>query len=111
PNRSRYLAVMPSSPVPEGADREQHAERDQEEQNGDRRGADRVARLDLARDVDRGNLGLERDVSRDQHDGSELADGAGKCKRDAGENRGEQVREDDAAEDRESPGAERLRRL
>src|SRR2546429_8062926 len=74
---------MPGSPVPEGADRKQHAERDQEQQNGDRRGADRVARLDLARDVDRGNLGLERDVSRDQHDGSELADGAGKCKRDA----------------------------
>ena len=40
-----------------------------------------VVALDLAEDEDRRDLGLERDVARDQHDRAELADGAGEGER------------------------------
>ena len=70
-----------------------------------------VAALDPPEDVDGRDLGLERQVARDQHDGAELADRPRERERDAGEDRRQQVREDDAPEDRERARAERRGRL
>ena len=46
-----------------------------------------VVALDLAEDVDGRDLGVEREVARDQHDRAELADRARERERDAGEDR------------------------
>ena len=47
----------------------------------------------------------------EEQDGAELAEGAGEGEGDPGAESGQQVGEDDAAEDREAAGAERGRRL
>ena len=67
--------------------------------------------LDLPEDVDGGDLGVEREVPRDQHDGAELAERPRERQGGAGEDGGQQAREDDAAEGRERRGAEGGRRL
>src|SRR6476469_8031123 len=54
---------MARPPPSEDADREQHEERDPEQHDGHRRRADRVVALDLTEDVDRRQLGVERDVA------------------------------------------------
>ena len=54
--------------------------RDHEQHDRDGRRAGRVVALDLAEDVDRRDLGLERDVPRDQHDRAELADRAARTR-------------------------------
>src|SRR5581483_6997076 len=95
----------------EAADQEEDTERDREQKDGERGCTARIARVQPLEDVERGDLRLEWEVPRDQDHGSELADGARECKRNAGEERRQQVREDDAAEDREAPGAERRRRF
>src|SRR6266540_3607969 len=46
---------------------DQHDQRDDEQHGRHRGGAGRVVGLDLAEDVDRGHLGLERQIARDQH--------------------------------------------
>jgi hypothetical protein len=89
------LDIVARLPAPEGADQEQDSERDPEQQHRDRGRATGVVRLKLAEDVYGGDLGLERQVPRDEHDRSELADGPRECEGDAREDRGEQVREDD----------------
>ena len=93
------------------ADREQREEGDGEQDDGRRRGAGRVAALDASEDEDGRDLGVERDVPGDDHEGPELADGLRERERDAGEDAGEDVGEDDAAERRRPGGAERMRRL
>src|SRR6188472_252813 len=100
PRRTWRSSLMARPPASEGADREQHGEREPEEHDRDRRGADRVVALDLAEDVDGRELRLERDVAGDEDDRAELADGAGEAHRGAGEDRGDEVREHDAPEDR-----------
>ena len=67
----------------------------------------RVAALDAPEDVDGRDLGLERQVPRDQHDRAELADRPREGERDPREDRREQVRKDDVAERPERPGPER----
>ena len=62
-----------------------------------------AAALDASEDEDGRDLGVERDVPGDDHEGPELADGL--RERDAA------VGEDDAAERRRPGGAERMRRL
>ena len=63
--------------------------------------------LDLADDVERRDLGVEGDVARDEHERAELAERAGEGEAGAAEDRRDEVREDDAAEDGEGPRAER----
>ena len=53
------------------------------------------------KDVDRRDFRLHRDVARDQHDRAELADRAGEAQAGAGEDRGQQRRQDDPSQDRE----------
>ena len=101
------LTVMAGGPAPEGADREQDAERDREQQHREGGGTRRVAAVDPLEDVERGDLRLEREVAGDEDHGAELADRARERERDSGQERRQQVRKDDAAEDREPVGAER----
>ena len=76
-------------------DPEEDHERDHEQDHRDRGGAGRVAALDLAEDEDRGDLGLEGDVARDQDQRAELADRARERERAiAGEDRRGEVGED-----------------
>src|SRR3954449_12815822 len=96
-----YLAVMARNPAADPANSEQDGERDDEEKHGERRSALGIAAIQALEDVERRDLGLERQVPGDQDDGAELADRAGERKRDAGEKRGQHVREHDPAEDRE----------
>src|SRR6476646_11322520 len=102
---------MPGPPVAERADPEQNGQRDDEQDDGDGGRTGRIVGLDLARDVDRGDLGLEGDIAGDQYDRTEFADGPGEGQRDAGKDRWQQVRKDDWPADRERAGAQRLRRL
>src|ERR1044072_9172893 len=85
--RRPYLAIVARAPAAQAVDREKRRERDGEEDDGDRgRGDGRVA-LDRAEDVDGRDLGLPRDVPRDQDDGAELADRAGERERHRSEER------------------------
>ena len=70
-----------------------------------------VAALDASEDVDGGDLGLEREVPGDDDERPELAHGLREGERDSRQERGRDVREDDAAERRQLRGAERVRRL
>ena len=90
---------------------EQDGERDAEQDDGHRGGGDAVAALALVEDVDRGHLGPEREVPRDDHDRADLADDACEGHRDAGEDPREDVRQHDPPEDRVLAGAERAGRL
>src|SRR4051794_31592267 len=102
---------MTSRPPPKGADRQEHEERDREQQDGERGGALRVSAVVALEDVERRDLGLEGQVARDEDDGAELTDRAGERKRPARQERGKEVREDDAAKDRQPAGTEGGRRL
>src|SRR4051794_6407410 len=105
------LTVMTGGPAAEAADSEEDAERDDEHQERERRGARRVAAVQALEDLERRDLRLERQVAADQDHGSEFADRTRECECDAREQRGQQVREDDAAIDRQARGAERRGRL
>ena len=93
------------------ADREQHRERDREQHDRDGRAPVPVAALDLVEDEDRRDLGLVRQVARDDHERADLADRARERERDAREDPREDVRQHDPAEDRQLARAERARRL
>src|SRR5690242_3707005 len=97
---------MARRPPAQPSDREQHDERDDEQEHRKGGGSLRVAGVQPLEDVERSNLRLEREVARDQDDRAELADRARERERDARQQRRKQVREDDASEDRQSPGAE-----
>src|SRR5215471_18922693 len=71
--RTAYLPIMAHRPVPHGADHEEDAERDQEQEHRKSRGARRVAPVQVLEHVERRDLGLEREVARDQDHGTELA--------------------------------------
>jgi len=55
---------MARGPAAEAADREEHDERDDEQQHGERGGTVRVAAVQALVDVERGDLRLEREVAR-----------------------------------------------
>src|SRR5581483_687139 len=103
------LMIMPSGPPAQCADCEEKRERDRQHENGERRGAGGVVAVYVLEHVQRGDLGLERDVPGDEHDRAELTDRARECQGHAGEERRQQVRKDDAAKDRDAAGAERCR--
>ena len=84
----------------EHGDGEQHRERERQQHDGHRRGADRVVALDLPEDVHRRQLRVERDVARDQDDRAELADGAREAHGRARQDGRNEVGQHDAAEDR-----------
>src|SRR6266404_2620607 len=107
----RYLAVMPGGPPADAADPEEDGEGDREQQHGECRRSGRVAAVQMLEDIERGDLRLEREVAGNEDDGTELAHSAREGERDAGEQRGQKVRKDDAPKDREPVGAERRRRL
>src|SRR5690554_7053718 len=91
---------MASSDLPLDNSRDDvEGERREEKREGDGRGGFRCAAFDLAKDVDGGGEGLERDVAGDDDDGSELADGATKTPNARGDRRGKDNRE---VEDRKS---------
>src|SRR6266566_8124603 len=98
---------MSGYPATEGADREQHTERDQENDDRSRCRATRLSALEPAEHGHRYDLRLEREVSRDEHDRAELADGAREREGDAGQNRGQDARKNDALESREATRAQR----
>ena len=81
----------------------------QHDRHGRRRG--QVFVLDLAEDVDRADLGLERQVAGDQHERAELADGAREAERDPGDDRRRQRRQHDPPQHRHRAGARARRRL
>src|SRR5882724_5461907 len=98
---------MSRHPATERSDREQHTERDQENDDRSCCGAARVSALESAEDVHGHDLRLEREVSRDEHDSTELADGAREREGDAGQDCGQDARQDDALESREAARAKR----
>src|SRR3954468_14994891 len=85
---------------------DEYAERDQQEDRRDGRSAGDVVALQLVVDVHRGDLGLERQVARDQDGRTELAHGAGEGERRPCRHRRDDVRQDDAPEDRRRAGPE-----
>ena len=92
--------------APDAADGEQHANEISEQHDRDgRRAGWSPLWMWLKTNTD-GDLGLERQVARDQHDRADLADRARERERDAGEDPGEDVRQHDPAEH----GAARPRR-
>src|SRR5712691_7669139 len=97
---------MPRPPARQSRDPEQDQERDREEDHRDRGGSGDAVAFDLTEDEHRGDLRLEGEVAGDQDERAELAHRTGESERDAGEERGQQVRQDDAAEDRRLTGAE-----
>src|SRR4051794_33686180 len=101
------LARMALPPALEQADAEEDEPRDDEEHDAHRGGARGVVGLDLAEDVDRRDLGVERPVAADEDHRAELPDGAREAHPRAGEDRRHEVREDDAAERRRLGGPER----
>src|SRR6266550_9003988 len=82
--RSAYLAIMSRHPPTERADREQHTERDQENDDRSCCGATRISTLEPTEDVHGYDFRLEGEIPRDEHDCAELADGARECKGDTG---------------------------
>src|SRR5215207_6823026 len=102
----RPLASMTKTPLREAAEDEQDDQRDRQQHHGLRGGPGQVAGANLAEDQARHDLGLERDESREQDKRPELADRPGERQRGAGEDRGEQTGQDDAAEGRERAGAQ-----
>src|SRR4051812_44483780 len=111
PMRRLTLAIMPRRPAAQSADDEQDGERDREQHERKRRGARDVLGLEPPEDVDGRHLRLERQVPGDEDDRAELADGARERERDSGENRRQEVREDDPAEDRRRARTKRRGRL
>src|SRR5829696_1678483 len=110
-NRSAYLARTAfSSSRDSRYPRYEHQGHD-EQDDRDRGGRDDVVRLDLAEYEDRGHLRLERDVPGDEDHRAELAERTRKAERDPGEDRGEEIRQDDPPEYRRAPGPERGGRL
>ena len=89
----------------------EHDQGDGDEHDGHRARRREVPALGEAVDEGRGDLGLEREVARDEHDGAELADGAGEGEAGAGEDRRQDAREDDAAQYLARRGAEGGRSL
>src|SRR4051794_27848308 len=85
--RTEYLAVMTGGVASKGSDRQEHAERDREQQHRERGGARRVATVEALKHVEGRDLRLEGEVARDQDDRAELADRARKGERDAREER------------------------
>src|ERR1700741_1058456 len=80
-----YLAIMAHRPAAHAADRDEDGERDREHEHGERRRSGRVVAVDVLEDVQRRDLGLERDVPGDEHDGAELADRPRERERHAGQ--------------------------
>src|SRR5215210_2728337 len=108
--RPSLLIMAPPPPV-ERVQADEDQEREGQKQHGDRRGAGHVVYLDLVEDVNGGDLGLVRQVAADEHDGAELANGAGEAEGCARENRWQQVGKDDPHEGHGRAGPERVRRL
>src|SRR4051812_43266902 len=102
PKRIVYLAIMARCPPPQAADAEEDAEGHDQHEQRKRGGALRIATRDPLRDVERRDLRLERQVAADQDDRAELADRPCEREREAGQQRRQEVREDDFAEDREA---------
>src|SRR5215211_928195 len=102
---------MVRPPAVDQAQPEEQGERDHEQHDGDRRRARRLSALHLPEDVDRGNLGLERLVARQEDHRAELAHGPGEAKgrpREYGRREGGQ---DDPPEGGEAARPQRSRRL
>src|SRR6266849_7945560 len=99
--------LVPRGQASDTADGKEGDERDGEEHDGDGRGARPVAAVDLVEDEDGRDLGLEREVARDEHDRADLPDGTGEREGDPGQDPGEDVGQDHAAEDGQLAGAER----
>src|SRR3954449_1449642 len=100
PSAVKRTAYLRSTFVPRGepaqaADREQDEERQREQDDRDRSRSRRVAVLALVEHVDRGDLGPERDVPREDHDGADLADRAGERHRYAREDPRKDARQHD----------------
>src|SRR5436853_2701810 len=92
------LTIMACGPAAHRADGQQEGERDHEHEHGERRRSRRVVAVDVLEHVQRRDLRLERDVPGDADDGPELADRAREREGHAGEQRGQQMREDDPPE-------------
>src|SRR5215203_5336427 len=102
---------MVRPPAVDQAQPEEQGEGDREQHDGDRRRARRFSALHLPEDVDRGNLGLERLVARQEDHRAELAHGPGETQgrpREYGRREGGQ---DDPPEGGEAARPQRSRRL
>src|SRR5665213_1876622 len=93
PKRIRYLPIMAHRPTSQAADREQHRERDHEQQHGERRRTLLVAAVQALKGIERRDFGLERQIAGDEDHRAELADRARKRERHTGQKRRQQVRE------------------
>ncbi len=101
---------MPRREPAKPADSEQDRKRDEQEHDGDGRGAFGVLR-DAMEEEDRGDLGLERQVAGDEDHRAVFADRARERHRNAREDPGQDVREHDLAERGELARAKRAGRL
>src|SRR5439155_10841135 len=105
--RSAYLPIVSRHPAAHPADREQDPERDPQDDHRSRSRAAGIAALDPAEHIDGRDLGLEGEVPGDEHDRAEFADSARESERDAGQDRGQEAREDHSPERHDVPRAER----
>src|SRR5205807_6919935 len=74
--RIEYLAIMAGRVAAKGADRQEHTERDHEQQHRERSRAGRVVAREPLEQVQGCDLGLEGEGARDEEDRAELADRA-----------------------------------
>src|SRR5215216_4090418 len=95
---TRLASLMTAPPASEEVESEEKHDREGEQQHRNRGGGGRIVALDPPEDVNRCDLGLERDVPRDQDKGAELAQRPCEGKSTAGDDRRRQVGKDDAAE-------------
>src|SRR5829696_7324709 len=102
---------MSRPPAVDQADREQYDQRDGEQQHRDRRRPRRVVALYLPEDVHRRHLRLEGYVPRYEDDRPELPHGARERQGRAGQDRRQQVGQDDLRERLQTARPERDRRL
>src|SRR5438309_10457591 len=98
---------MSRHPAADSADCDEDAERDPEYDHGCGSCAAGIAALDPPEDIDGGDLRLEREVAGENHDRAELADSPRERERDAGEDRRQDARKNDATEGRQPIRAER----
>ena len=109
-SRTRTSATAHQPPL-QDVDEHDHDERDHQQDRRHRRRADGVVVLDARQDAHRGDLGLEREVARQQHERAVLADPSGERERRAGGDGRDQARQHDPAEGRERRRPERAGRL
>src|SRR5579875_2396729 len=108
PPSARRGDEPPPSPGVDEIDREQHHERHDEHHGPERRGAPVVELLQVDDDEKRRDLGLPRNVARDEDDRAVLAHRARERECKPGQHGRQHGRQDDAPEHVEAAGAQRL---